>query len=478
MVRAQARYGRCMRMCESLVIPRDVSSSILASCMSAPMGPCALRTLCDEIGGRLSGTESGRQAEEWACETFRGIGLDDVYFEELAVPVWERGELELSVTGRSGWKLRALSHGFSPMCADLTGPVVDVGHGLPEDFNRAGHVVRDAIVLCDEGAPDGKRVPHRTEKLGWAVEHGAQALLIGSNAAGCLPRTGVCHRSGSPIPSVGISFEDMMRLRRHLSDGIRPVMRIHMTNTIYSGTARNVFADVRGLHPSDGLVLVGAHLDAWDVAQGATDNGLGCAIVLQIAASLLAIERPPRRTIRFALWAAEETGLRGSRHYVAHHAEELDHVVALLNFDMTGDPYGFVTPGRPQEGGFLQGLARQLEPLGMAGQVATSVSLHSDHEPFLLRGVPVVGVASRHGDGSGAHYYHTEGDTFEKVSVPALCRAATVAAHLVWALADMPERPWPRASAREVHDMLETAGLLEALSPEDRLLNWASNEDD
>jgi hypothetical protein len=137
----------------------------------------------------------------------------------------------------------------------------------------------------------------------------------------------------------------------------------------------------------------------------------------------------------------------------------------MLNFDMTGDPYGYRTPGHRDPGSLLRDLAGQLAPLGMRPEFQHSASLHSDHQAFMLAGVPVVML-----DGAlpeeGARYYHSVGDTFEKVSVPGLCRAAAVGAYTMWALADAPERVLPHQTPEQVRAMIDEADLYEALVAE------------
>ena len=127
----------------------------------------------------------------------------------------------------------------------------------------------------------------------------------------------------------------------------------------------------------------------------------------------------------FALWTAEETGLLGSTAYVAGHEAELPRHRAVMNFDMTGDPYGYWLPGQDGPSGMLTRLAEQLAPLGMGASVDLKPGLHSDHQPFMLAGVPIVSLLGRLSS-DGARYYHSLGDTFEKVDLPALCRARCV----------------------------------------------------
>ena len=444
-------------------VPPSVADRLLAEILGRPAAHAALGELCDRVGGRTAGGASGTAGEEWALGHLRAWGLPVVRTESLPVEGWERGSLIAEVRLPTPWTMTALAHGFCPTSADVTAPVLDLGHGEAEAYEAADEAVGGALVLCDEGASEGRRMMHRTEKLALAIERGAAGLMILSNAHGALPRTGTCHRGEAPIPSLGISQEDGLRLRRLIADGVRPEARIAMRNRIVRGEARNVIAEIPGRERPEEFVLAGGHLDSWDVAQGATDNGLGSAIVLEAARALNAVGRRPRRTLRFVLWAAEEIGLLGSHDYAARHADSLDDHVAVMNFDMTGAPYGYWTPGRPQRHPVLAALARQLAPLGMGEDHGHKASLHSDHQPFMLAGVPVVGLLARLVP-EGGRYYHSVGDTFEKVSLPDFCAASAVAAHTLWALAEAEERPWQRLDPEGVKAMVAAADLVEALA--------------
>ena len=449
------------------IVPVAVADAVLSQCFGRPRGYSELKRLCDTVGGRTSGLESGRLAEEWGFDLFHQWGLDAVWFESFGLVAWRRGTLTAEALSPVAWRLTALAHGNAPERGRAEGPVCDVGHGEREQFQAAADRVRGAVALCDEGASDGKRHLHRTEKLKMAVEFGAAALMILSSAPGGLTRTGVCHEDASPIPSLGISQEDGERLRRLIAGGQNPAVRIEMENARVSSTARNVLAEIRGSDRSDEIVLAGAHLDSWDVAQGATDNGLGAAIVLEMARVLASLPVRPRRTIRFALWAAEEVGLLGAWEYVRRHEAELADHAAVMNYDMTGDPYGYSNPrakGAPAPD-VLARLADQLAPLGMRAEFPGGAYLHSDHQPFMLSGVPVLALAASLPNDAG-RYYHSVGDTFEKVSLPAFCRAAAVGAHTLWALADSAAAPLPRNDAEGVRRLIDEADLAEALVAE------------
>jgi carboxypeptidase Q len=424
-----------------------------------------LRWLCDNVGGRVAGSPAGEAAEQWAAEDLRSFGLEPT-FEPFEIDAWERGDLEAVALGPAPWRLCALAHGNSPQRASLTAEVVDAGHGERPDLERLTERVRGRWVLCDEGVAPGHRPLHRSEKLAQAAEFGAAGLLLYSSAPGNLPRTGMCAEREAPIPGIGISQEDGARLKRLLASGVTLSVRVEMSNRIRRATVRNVIAEIPGTERPEEVVLAGAHLDSWDPSQGATDNGLGSAIVLDLARVLAQNLPTPRRTLRFALWAAEEVGLLGSKHHARLRTAELPNYVTVLNFDMTGTPHGYWIPGESEPPPLFRQLAERLDGLGMdPDSFDGKAGLHSDHQPFMLEGVPVVGLLGRL-EGQGGHYYHAVGDTFEKVSKPGLCRAVAVGACTMAALAESERRPLEHRTRERVVRMVTDADLLEALAVE------------
>jgi carboxypeptidase Q len=449
-----------------MIVSQEVASQLFAECLGKSQTLNELQWLCDNVGGRTSGSESGRRGEEWAFGLLGRWGIAEIRYEEFPVSVWERGTLEAIVKSPTFWKLTALAHGNCPRFAEMQADVIELGHGERVDYEMARAGTLGKIVLCDEGFTEGKRKLHRTEKLWLAEEFGAVGLMIMSSASGGLPRTGVCYHGEAPIPSIGISLEDGERLRRLIQSGVTPTVSIRMRNEFGQGTARNVVADIRGADIPDEIVLAGAHLDSWDVAQGATDNGLGSAIVLETARVLSLLPERPKRTLRFAIWAAEETGLNGSKEYCRKHGNELLDHIAVMNFDMTGDPYGYWVPGRKNGRTILAELVTQLATVGMKDKFDFLAALHSDHQPFMLAGVPIVMLMSSL-DPEAKRYYHSVGDTFEKISLPAFCRATCVAAHTLWALANVEERPLHHLDPTGVLEMIDEANLFDALKAEE-----------
>ncbi len=461
-----------------LIVPADIAGAIMAQCFVHPKTYFELGKLCDTVGGRTSGAESGKLGEMWAHQLMSDYGLQNVHYQEFPVSVWIRGSLKVICKSPTCWMLTALSHGNSPSSANISASVINLGHASRKDYELAAGNAAGRVVLCDEGVDVGDRSLHRSEKLRLAVEFGAAALMIYSSASGGLPRTGVCSKGEATIPSVGISQEDGMRLLRLITsaqnDTDIPEIQIQMSNKIENGVARNVIGDIIGSEFPEQIVIAGGHLDSWDVAQGATDNGLGSAIVLDMARALARSSHRPRRTMRFAIWAAEEIGLCGSKHYVEEFTETLADHIAVVNFDMTSDPYGYLAPRCESSGnktrdqyGFdiLSGLCNQLAPVGMRNAIDHKAGLHSDHQPFMLAGVQAIALQSENKT-EGAHYYHSVGDTFEKVSLPAFARATAVGAHTMSALANAPERPFTFRTPHEVRTLIDEANLYDALVAE------------
>jgi carboxypeptidase Q len=165
------------------------------------------------------------------------------------------------------------------------------------------------------------------------------------------------------------------------------------------------------------------------------------------------------------LFAAEEVGLCGSAHHVKRHAKKLDNIVGMINLDMTGDPFAFHLGGRPKETAYLRDLAAMMAPFGMKTDVGTSAGLHSDHQPFMLEGVPVLGFQATL-DPEMGRYYHSAGDAFDKVSARYLANLSAALAITCVALANVRARPWKRMPDAAIRDMMIKNTLKDALIAE------------
>lgn len=431
--------------------------------------------LIDVIGGRMSGQPSGERAQAFARERFTAYGLDDVRLEPFALLGWERGPAELVIEAPArlrGREVGVLSLGHVGP-ASVTAPVLDAGFGTADELAALGERVRGRIVLVRVGQPQGYgRSVHRTEKLTLAAQAGAVGFVMIAPEPGTLVQVGVATLGDepAPIPAVGANYETGSWLVRVLERaGTEPVVaRLVTGNRMGPATAANVLGELRGRTAE--TILVGAHLDSWDLGTGALDNGSGSLVVLEAARALAEHVRRtgerPLRGVRFALWMGEELGLYGSRHHVAEARARgtLEQYRAKLNLDMVGAPTGFGAMDRPEAAAWLRPLTLALRERGFALDTAfaTGGGLYSDHQPFLLQGIPVLSLQTRWREGAG-RFYHSAGDTRDKIDEADLVETGAVVAALLWHLANLPELPLERWTEEEIGRRLERMGLRDPL---------------
>ncbi len=424
-----------------------------------------LRELSDDIGGRVSGTEAGYRAERWALQKFSSYGLENPHFERFEMPGWKRGSLVVKVSTPEKKILSAVALANTPSKAKITDKIIDAGFGHPDEFSKLGDKIKGKIVLAEVGTVPGKRSVHRTEKVELATRYGATGFVLITNAPGNLPRTGTCRIGGyADIPAISVSLEHGTWLRRYLEVHPDVEMKIDMKNKTGMTYAHNIVAEITGTEKPDEIVIVGAHLDSWELGQGTIDNGLGSVTLLETARVLSKLDAKPKRTIRFVLFMGEEFGLYGSKAYIQKHSSELENIVMMLNMDMIGDPYSFNSYGHEEALPFLKELAADLKGFGISSdKVTVKADLHSDHQSFMLAGVPAMSIRTTL-DEHMWRYYHSAGDTFDKASETYLNNAASVAATTLLRIANATERVGRFYSDNETRDMLIENNLKEALS--------------
>jgi carboxypeptidase Q len=434
-------------------------------------------TLLDRIGPRISALPSGDSAQAFVRRRLETFGLDRVREEPFELLAWDRRDAELEVVAPGGavdgpLDILSLGHVGS---YELEAPLLNAGFGTAEEIEALGDRVAGTIVLVDVAAPPGYgRGVHRTEKVTLATHAGAVGFIQVNDREGPLVPVGVATMGDVPteIPAVATDFATGNRLREALEAHDRVQVRLRVDNWMERTTAANVLADLEG--QTDEIVLVGAHLDSWDLATGALDNGSGTLAVLDVARTLAthvqASGTRPLRTIRFAFWMGEELGLYGSRAHVESRLQDgnLDRYVAVLNLDVVGAPVGLGAIGRPGPAPLLARVREAAEASGidLAEDFSTSGGLYSDHQPFMLQGIPIVTLQSRQlpeAAGTG----HTTADTRDIIDETGIARSAAVSAAFLWALANEPElgeavgmERWPD---EEIGGHLERLGVRDPL---------------
>lgn len=353
------------------------------------------------IGHRLTGSAQGQRAEEVADSLFRLAELDTVFTHSFEADAWSRGSISLTVGDGAGFMhIACVALANTPLEVVVEAPLVDAGNGLPEDIERMGDRIKGSSALVNIGlvaGTEGSKNLHRSEKAALALAAGAASIIFVNQVEGGVLLTGTASIDGSliPIPAACIATEDGAALRKRLIMGTDLSARLEMQNRSEHVHARNIIAEIRGSTYPNEILLVGGHLDSWDLATGATDNGLGAFSIVDVARLLKSMPFRPERTIRFVLFMGEEQGLLGSRALVEDYVRsgEIEQIRCMVNLDMSGNPQGFGIGGPVGWTALIKDLCwtiNKLDSSAFEGKTSEEIWLHSDHQPFLLHGVPVI----------------------------------------------------------------------------------------
>lgn len=439
----------------------DRVDRIVGKAMAQDGAQSFLQLLTDSIGGRVTGSPESRATADLLLRKLREAGFEDAHFEEYALEAhWQRGR---AVGGIVSPVIRALtigSYGWAPGTnGEVTVPLVDLGQPPNDDSAVPANRVRGAAVMVEPyGVTDAPSQVMRATLAHKLARAGATAMLIPSDKPNRMLYTSAfAFYPGSPLPVLSIAKEDALFLRRLQAQG--PVrITLDVANSIATNPdrERNVVAEIRGKMPGE-VILVGGHFDSWDTGQGAQDNGVGVAAVLEAARILKSVGIKPRRTIRFAFFSGEEQGLLGSRAYVESHRGELDGLRAAVIMDSGAQiPRGFMINGRSDVEAAARAVLAPLSTLGASG-VSLEASFDTDHAPFIAEGIPAFTLWVDEGEYETHH--HAISDTFDKVNPRMLALDTAVMAVTAYRLADAPEGPGRRLSAGEATRLLQKLGL-------------------
>ncbi len=428
-----------------------------------------LRDLSDGYGPRLTGSPVLDAAAQWAVGEFKKAGLENAKVEPFTITNgWQRREATARILTPTARPLHVSAVAWTPPtpAAGIQGEVVVV-----RDWDAVAVMRREELngkILFKQSSlshsTDNPRVKfsHALEPMRKA---GVAAILFEGHAPNNAPvahSCPLCPELVAPIPLLDVGMEDAKLLKRTLDKGAVTVEVINTSPVSGPTQVPNVTADIRGASLPDEIVVVGAHLDAWDFGAGAQDNGSGTVTVLEVARAIHALGRAPKRTIRFALFGGEEQGLLGSRAYVKAHAAELEKTVVMLNTDYgAGAPKGWTADGRPEVVKRFEPFAKALLT-GLGGAtLGDETRCDTDHCPFWLEGVPTLNL-----DVDNSKYFeihHQAGDTYDKVDPAALSSSAAVVAVTAFALADLSERFAPRLDHDTVIAHAKEGKLYESL---------------
>jgi len=440
---------------------QDALARIVGYSMMSGGASQFLETLSDNIGGRITGSPESKATADLILHTLKDAGFDNAHFEEYTFsPGWQHGPATGTVVSPVNRDLYVASYGWAPgTLGPVEVPVADIG-ATGDGHSPLPERVRGAAVLVDLGSNglSTNYVATRHLLARQLASSGAAAMFIVSDKPDRMLYTSafLIYPRG-PLPIVSIAKEDAAFVRRLLNHG--PVkIRLDIQNSFSNDalSERNVVADLVGKDPSE-MVLLTAHFDAWDPAQGANDNGGEVATVLEAARILKLLKIQPRHTIRFTFFSGEQQSDLGSRAYVAQHKQELDNIRAVLNTDAgIQTPLGLKLYGRTDLEATTRKLIAPLAPLG-ADRVFPEADFDSDEESFMVVGVPAYSLAVEPEDYYARH--HTIIDTFERIDPRMLSLHTAVLAAAGYAFANAEERPGRRLTPAEVKQLLQRTGL-------------------
>ena len=451
---AEEPGGEIKAVTQAIVDEIDKHSELMAN----------IEYLCDMIGPRLTGSVGLAKANRWTRDKFQQYGLSNAHLEPWTIDrAWTRGEAKGRVVAPVEQRILVESAGWSPSTkGSLRGPVLYVKAQSSDELAPYKGKLKGAWVLLSEvsvqpspkqprGNADAefrRRVRDFTRMRGFRQEQ--RKFLIAEGVAGILRdsnkehglvnmTTAISNFSTAELPDAFLTTESYGLIWRLLKRG--PVeIELDLKNTFSDGEVEvyNTVAELPGASKPDEVVILGGHIDSWDLGTGATDDGTGIMAVLEAARALKTVGAKPKRTIRFVLFSGEEEGLHGSRAYAKAHEKEMAKISGVLVHDMgTGRVKSIGLQGRYD---LREVMERVVEPFKEAvnlEELSMRTMMGTDHLSFLPFGVPAFAVVQDEAEYRKTH--HTESDTFDKVYADEINQGAKVLAAWAYNVAMLPE---------------------------------------
>ncbi|MFT4632137.1 MAG: hypothetical protein ACJAWK_000316 [Candidatus Azotimanducaceae bacterium] len=422
---------------------------LIETALDSSLGYEIVASLTTEVGPRLAGSEAEQRARDWGVKLGEKLSFDRVSVEPFTMPFWDRGELQIALTKPYQQDLYGTALGGSGMSGEpIDAPVVyfrsiaeieAVTEG--ELSGKIAFIDGELMVRSQTGA--GYGAANQKRRVGWrhAQRGGAQALVIRSVGSDShrFPHTGMMSANAgqwAKIPVIAVSNPDADHLRRIHELGQTTSLRLHSTaGWKGSVSSANLVFDLVGREKPDEIVLIGAHLDSWDLGTGAVDDGAGVAITTAAAELIARLPKRPRRTIRVVLFGAEEVGLLGARAYAEQHADELDkHVLATESDFGAGTIWQLVSNVNPAANSVIDAIGLVIQPLGIVRGGSEVLGGGPDISPMAAQGVPTVRLNQNGMDYFDLH--HTPDDTLDKIKPAELAQNIAAYAALAYLAAE------------------------------------------
>ena len=439
-----------------------------------------LTEVSDDVGARVTGSPQAQKAIEWGLAKMRAIGLENVHEEKWQLwRGWTRGpaQAELLTPVQHWLHIDSMGWTGSTPVGGAEGDVVEVNmFDLDNEIKNASRLNGKIGLVVTRGEPHKSFIQlfaQFGDFLKAAHKAGAVAVIGGQGGGTSqgmnLTHTGILGFDADfAIPVVSMTAEDQGQLERYIARGITPHVRFNIQNTFTNGPVEsaNVVGEIRGSENPEQVLVVGGHLDSWDLSEGSTDNGMGTSCTLGAADAIVRSGMKPRRTIRFVLFTGEEQGLDGSFAYVKQHqAEMANHLGSLILDNGQGPVRSFQLGGRDDLVEAFQPFAKSLADIRVV-KVDDKVEDGTDTLPFSVVGLPGINMDQDSPDYRYTH--HSPADALEAVKPDVLAQDTTLMALAAYWIADRPERlasPWtPERTVRMLlaqhqDEMLKAFGL-------------------
>jgi hypothetical protein len=456
-----ALIGHCVSADNKMDVSRyqDTANKLIDAALADEAGLNRLEYLCYRIGNRLSGSAALDQAIAWGVEEMKKAGLANVRTIPVKVPHWVRGRESAEMVEPLQKPLFMLGLGGSVATPPdgITADVVAVSSF--DELEKLGRrAVEGRIVLYDAPFVEyGQTVLYRSSGASRAARLGAVAALVRSITPRSLrdPHTGAMNYSAADpkIPTAAVSVEDAMWIHGLTRAGQR--VRVHLAMEAHAepdADSADVMGEIVGREKPDEVVVIGGHIDSWDVGQGAHDDGSGIMAALEAVALIRKLGLQPRRTIRVVFWTNEENGGRGGVAYRDWAGTQSGKHIAAIEMDGGAEkPVGFdLAIGQPRPRGAARNAPHTAIPpdfMQRASAIGTLLKRidagkiepgegEADIEPLMAQGVPALGlrtVMTHYFD-----YHHSQADTFDKIVPEEFKRCAAAMAVMSYVLADLP----------------------------------------
>jgi carboxypeptidase Q len=427
---------------------KQQAAKLIETAMANDLGFQRLTNFGDRFGHRLSGSESLEQSIDWILKTMKEDGLENVTAQPVMVPHWVRGDeyVKMITPRQKALPMLGLGGSIGTPAEGITAEVLVV-RDYEELKSKADQANGKIVVYNAPFTSYGETVTYRVDGAVEAAKVGAVASLVRSvgNSSMQTPHTGVMYYEEGvrKIPHAAITIEDAQLLQRMQDRGETIELELFMeARTLPDAPSRNVLAEITGSEYPNEVIVLGGHIDSWDVGQGVMDDAGGCFAAWEAVRLMKELGLRPKRTVRVVHWTNEENGLQGGNTYkdsvVAQQAIE-DHILAMESDSGVFDPQGFGFSGSDEAFEIIQQIGALLDPL-KAGEI-TRGGGGADISPLMQEGVPGMGLRV---DGSKYFWYHhTAADTIDKLDKEAFNKCVAAMAVMSYVVADM-DAPLPR----------------------------------